>query len=91
MPSGWFSFDSCPCGTSHALSTCTIFCGDRASFLNCVLGLDGFWLGTLHTKLAQLGKDWVGLTVWGCLNAILIMRFLPKWVLNVSPTSRFEI
>lgn len=34
-----FSFYSRPCGTSHALSTCTIFCGDRGAFLNCVHGL----------------------------------------------------
>ena len=30
----------------------------------------------------------VVVTVWGCLNAILILRFLLKRVLNVSPTSR---
>ena len=48
-------------------------------------------------KLAQLWKDWVGFLLlflrlfWEAWNAILILRFLPKRVLNLSPTSRFEI
>ena len=76
---GLFSFYSCPCGTSHALSTCTIFCGDHASFLNCVHGLDCFWLGTLQLK--QLWKDWVDffvVTVSGrgkcCFNSVLLSK-----------------